>query len=236
MRTQRLIGLDIFRGWVILLMVLFHLAYDLNYFKLIHINLHQDTFWVYARYLIVIMFLVTVGISLALTHHPKIQWNKMLKRTLVLGVASALVSFSTYIQFPQTWVYFGILHFILLASLLGLFFLPYPGLTLLSSIVILWGSAIGWLHMHTLFSFVQKPLHLPPAYTEDLVIFFPWFAVVLLGISLVQYQLHRPLLQHSFFSHNVLHNRFLALMGRHALLIYLLHQPILFAVIGYITA
>jgi len=30
MNQKRLLGLDVFRGWAILLMVLFHLAYDLK--------------------------------------------------------------------------------------------------------------------------------------------------------------------------------------------------------------
>ena len=91
MPTTRLVGLDIFRGWAILLMVLFHFSYDLNYFKFIHIQMQIDPFWVYARYVIVSMFLLSVGISLALVHRTHIQWHKVYKRTLLLGGASLLV-------------------------------------------------------------------------------------------------------------------------------------------------
>jgi len=228
MTKKRLLGLDVFRGWAILLMLVFHMAYDLNYFKYIHISLHQDIFWVYLRYCIVSIFLLSVGMSLALVHLPVIQWNKMYTRTLYLGIASILVSIVTYIQFPHSWVYFGVLHFILLASWVGLFFLPYPLLTILTAISIFIGSYFGILHMHTLFTFLQKPFHLPPAYTEDLVIFFPWFSIVLLGISLVQYKVYKPIFHLPFFSKNHRFNYYLSLMGRHSLLIYLLHQPILF--------
>ena len=228
MQTNRIVGLDIFRGWAILLMLLYHFSYDLNHFRIIDIDMDHEPFWVYARYGIVTMFLLSVGISLALTHTPTIQWQKMRKRTLLLGGASLLVSIATYLQFPHTWVYFGILHFILVASWLGLLFLPYPLLALSTALVIFLGSAMGWLHMHGLFSLLQAPLHLPPGYTQDVVRLFPWFGAVLLGIVFVSYNLHTKILQNTFFSPHTSPNKILAFFGRYALVIYLIHQPILF--------
>ena len=125
MKFKRIAGLDVFRGWAIVLMVMYHFVYDLKYFSYISTNLDKDIFWVYSRYVIVFMFLVSVGMGLKLTHRSGIKWDKVKKRTVILGAASILVSVSTYIQFPHTWVYFGVLHFILLASWLGLLFLPY---------------------------------------------------------------------------------------------------------------
>ena len=224
--------LDIFRGWAILLMIAYHFTYDLNHFGIIQINMDHDLFWVYARYMIVTMFLLSVGISLALVHTPVIQWKKIRKRTLILGGAALSVSIVTYIQFPHTWVYFGILHFILMASWLGLLFLGHPRLALLTVFVIFLGSAMGWLHTHGLFTFLQAPLHLPPGYTEDIVRIFPWFAVVLIGIILVSYDLHLKALKNIFFTQDRFINKKIAFLGRHALLIYLIHQPILFGLVS----
>jgi len=229
----RLIGLDIFRGWAILLMIVYHFSYDLNHFRIIHINMDHEPFWVYARYVIVTMFLLSVGISLALVHTPMIQWQKIRKRTLLLGGASLLVSLATYIEFPHTWVYFGVLHFILVTSWLGLLFLPYPLLTLLTALFIFLASAMGWLHMHGLFSLLQSPLHLPPTYTEDIVRLFPWFGVVLIGIIFVSYNIHIKLFKNIFFSPSAIPNKILAFSGRHALIIYLLHLPILFGLVSF---
>ena len=227
MQNKRLVGLDVFRGWAILLMVFFHLAYDLNYFHFIEVNFKQDIFWIYARYLIVTMFLISVGISLALVHKPQINWGKMYKRTLMLGVAALLVSIVTYIQFPQKWVYFGILHFVLFTSWIGLLFLPYPRLSFFLALFILIGSYLGFLHTQYLFDFLQSPFHLP-RYTEDLVIFFPWFSVVLFGISFVGMGFHKKLFTLSILNSDNQFNTILAFTGRHALIIYLLHQPLLF--------
>lgn len=155
----------------------------------------------------------------------------MRKRTLYLSFSSLLVSFATYIQFPHTWVYFGILHFILLASWVALLFLPYPKITLFSILFILIGKKLGYLHMHTLFTFLQPKLHLPPNHTEDLVIFFPWFSIVLIGVLLVQYNKHKQFLTLATYMYNQYFHRILAFMGRHTLILYLIHQPIFFGLL-----
>jgi len=210
------------------LMVIFHITYDLNYFHFITINLHTHIFWSNFRYLIVTMFLLSVGISLCITHDPKIQWRKMLKRTVILGTLSLIITIVTYFVFPKSWVYFGILHFILTASWIGLLFLSYPRLTLIVALSILIGSSIGWLHMHGLFSLLQVPLHLPPKFTEDLLPLFPWLAVLLIGISLTKYNLHTKLLKNKLLSTQTRFNTLLAFLGRHALIVYLIHLPLLF--------
>ncbi len=227
MKNNRLIELDIFKGYAIVLMVLFHLCYDLNYFKYISIDLHRDTFWILARYVIVTMFLLGVGMSLAIAHQSHVKWTKVRKRIFLLGGASALISIVTYIVFPQSWVYFGILHFILVASLVGLLFLPYPLFSLFVAFIMLIGSQMGWLNMHWLFLFLQEPLHLPK-HTEDLVPFIPWFAVVLIGMALTRYGYHEKVLKNRFFKPTLVHNKTLAVFGRNALMIYLVHQPLFF--------
>lgn len=224
---QRIQGLDVFRGWAIILMLLFHLSYDLKYFNFIDIDLKQDTFWIYARYVIVNMFLFSVGVSLALLHHSQIQWKKVYKRSLFLGLAALLVSIATYIQFPDRWVYFGILHFVFFASYLGLLFIPYPHISLVLALAIFLGSYLNILHTKVLYSLVKEPLHLPQ-YTEDLVPIFPWFGVILLGISLVGLGYHKRFFSLSLFSHTSSFHTFLNVLGRYALIIYLIHQPILF--------
>jgi len=228
MLKKRLFGLDVFKGWAILFMIVYHTAFDLNYFHFISIDMHKDIFWVNFRYLIVSMFLVSVGISLYLTHYPTVHWNKIYKRTLILGVVSCIISLATYFVFPHSWVYFGILHFILLASWVGLLFLPYPLLSLFTAIVILTGSAMGWVQMHWLFEILKTPLHLPPRYTEDLLQPFPWLAAVFIGITLSHYTYHIRIFQQPLWASQNIFNRILAFLGKYALPVYLIHLPLLF--------
>lgn len=230
-KRVRLVELDVLRGWAIVLMVFFHICYNLNYFHYIDIDIHKGTFWRSFRNVIVGIFLLCMGISLHLAHTPHIKWSKIKKRLLFLVGASLLVSLLTYIIFPSAWVYFGILHFIATATLLGLFFLPYPRVSLILAFFIFTAHFFGYIHMHWLWDFVNTHILTIPNHAVDIVKFFPWFAVVLVGMSMAYYDYHKKLLQTKFFKASLKHNNALAFLGRHALLIYLLHQPILFGLL-----
>ena len=227
MQTERINGLDIFRGLAILFMVLYHFTYDLNYFRIISVDMNHTPSFLLVRYTIMSMFLVSVGMSLALTHKNMIRWSSVRKRIVQLGLASLAVTVATTMVFPNSWVYFGILHFVLLASLIALPLLKFPKIALLLAILILLGSATQLLHMHDIYTFLKIPLSLPP-YSEDLVPLFPWLAVVFIGIFLVQYDYHQKIFGHNIFNHTSNIHKILKKMGQHSLIIYLIHQPILF--------
>ena len=223
MSQQRLHYLDVMRGIAIILMVIYHFCFDLDNFNYIQINMDTDLFWRGLRAFIISLFLTTMGMSLALTHAKRICWHCLRKRSLFLGSASILVSIASYLQFPETWIYFGILHFILFASWFGLLFLGKAWLSLITAVIILVGSFAGWLHTDALFNLLQQPLNLPFYYTEDLVTVFPWFSLVLLGLFIVAKGWHLfPQLKPNVISRKV------GFLGRHSLLIYMIHQPILF--------
>lgn len=218
---MRYIQLDFIRAIAIVLMVLFHISFDLNNFHFIDINIYRGSFWIYFRISIVTLFLLCVGISLVLANKNGINLKKNLTRFFTLLIASLLITCVTLFIFPNSWIYFGILHFIALASLLGLLFLRFVWINLFLGVSIISLYLLNIINMHWLYNFVQPFLHLPN-YTEDLVIFFPWFGVVLIGIFIGKkgYYLF-PLPANSF-------TRDVAFLGKHALLIYMLHQPILF--------
>ncbi len=228
MQKNRVIGVDIFRGWALLFMTIYHFNYDLSYFHIININLNNSKFFLLFRYIIISMFLLSMGISLSLVHKKSISWKRLNKRIFLLTISSITVTIVTYIIFPNSWIYFGILHFILLSSILALPFLNYPKIALLFAILIFIGSATGNLTVHPIFNLLQPILHLPPIHSEDLVPIFPWFGVVLLGIVIAYYDLHLKIFNQKIFNNNSKLNRVLKFMGQHSLIIYLIHQPILF--------
>jgi uncharacterized membrane protein len=224
---QRIDGLDIFRGMAILAMIFYHFTYDLNYFHIISVDMNHSLSFLMVRYTIMSMFLLSVGMSLALAHQNIIKWMSIRKRIFQLGFASLAVTIATYVVFPTSWVYFGILHFVLLASLITLPLLKFPKTTLMLSIFILLGSATKLLHMHGVYTFLQIPLNLPP-HSEDLVPLFPWLAVVFIGTFLIHNHLAQKIFAHKIFNTTSSMNKVLKKMGQNSLLIYLIHQPILF--------
>lgn len=228
MKQKRIVGLDVFRGWAILFMIMYHFVYDLNLFHILTFDMNHNLFSLLVRYSIMSMFIISVGMSLSLAHKKFIHWGKLRKRTFILFLAASIVSIATYVEFPHSWVYFGILHFIVFSTFLALPFLGYPKLTALIIIVILLGHLTGTLHMHSLFSIVQPILNLPPFISQDIVRLVPWFAVLLIGTLMVHYRLHERIFTQSFFETQFSINKTLEFMGKNSLLIYLLHQPILF--------
>ena len=209
MKTQkRLLGIDIFRGWAILLMISFHISYDLQLFHIIDLHIQSNTFFKWFRFLIVTMFLLTVGMSLKLAHRDKINWSKLKKRAIFLGISSLIVTIASYFIFPHTWIYFGILHFILLSSFIVLPLLNYPFTALTIAITTFIAFHLNILNMHWLFNMVAVPLHLPPTISVDIVRLFPWVSFVLIGMAMVTLNWHRKVFDNSFFNRENRINKF----------------------------
>jgi len=227
MKLQRIDGLDIFRGFAILAMMIYHFTYDLNHFHIVSLHMNQTLEFRIIRYIIVSMFLLSVGMSLALVHKEKLKWSSIRKRIFTLGLASLTVTITTYMMFPHSWVYFGILHFILIASLITISLLKFPKVLQLFVVLIAVGTLTKTLHMHGLYAELQIPLSLP-THTEDLLPLFPWIAVVFIGAIIVHYGLHKTIFTSRIFNTSSKFQQILKKMGQHSLLIYLIHQPIIF--------
>ena len=233
---KRIVGIDIFRGLAIVFMVVFHFCYDLNYFKFAHIPLYSSEFWLDFRIVIVNMFLITAGLSLALVHKDGIKWQSVKHRVVILGLASLTISLATYFVFPHTWVYFGVIHFVLFASIVGLLFVKFPKISLILAVSILIAYFFYNFNMHPIFRHVAPVLHLPMRHTEDLVPFIPWFSASLIGIAVFGLGWYKWLFENILFEANTPVHKFLASIGKRALLIYLVHQPLLFALLYLIRS
>ena len=126
-------------------------------------------------------------------------------------------------MFPNNWVFFGVLHFIAIASILAIPLIRFP----MASAVV--GSTLIIIY---LLDFIPKrwPFnylnHLLPDYTTDFVPLLPWLGVILLGITLG----HSKVFNKQFIKATKLTTK-LAMPGKHSLVIYLIHQPVMFAVL-----
>jgi len=223
--APRLPVLDIFRGGAVLLMLVYHVCFDLNYFGVVTFRFQTDPFWLGLRAVIVGGFVLAVGASLALSASNGLRPWRFVRRQAVLAAAAAMVSLGTYLIFPLTWVVFGVLHFIFVARILALPFLrlhklnPVLGLTVIVVGLFFQHPVFNHPWLHWLGMMTHKPV------TEDYVPVLPWFGVLLLGMYLGQrWLLHRPLLLPAPVS--LPGTGILAWLGRHSLLIYLLHQPL----------
>lgn len=223
---------DLLRGVAIALMVSYHFCFDLNYHGVTQFDFNHDPFWLGFRAGILSLFLGLVGVSLVFATASGFRPAPYFRRLAWLAAAAALVSLSSALLFPESWIFFGVLHFILVASLLGLPFLRFYWLNLgLGALLLLLGNSLRlaffdqpawqWLGLMT-----HKPI------TEDYVPLLPWFGVVLIGLFLGKWILNSETGRHLGAWHSARPAaRLLALAGRYGLVIYLVHQPLLLGLV-----
>ncbi len=230
-------ALDAARGLAVVAMVVFHLIWDLAHFGYIAPTIPWSAPVRAFGHSIAFSFLFIAGVSLALAHRDAIHWPAFWRRFAIIAGAAALVSAGTYAVFPDAYVFFGILHVIAAASLAAIPLLraPWP-LTLGVALLVLaapWmfasprfdADGLMWLGLGT-----REPM------TQDWRPFFPWVGALLMGVAA------RRALSLRFLwvgGHEIADGsrnlpkgrsaRALPFLGRHSLLIYLAHQPALFA-------
>lgn len=230
----RIEAVDIARGVALVAMASYHLIWDLEMFQYLAPGTAAHG-WpkLYAR-AIASSFLFLVGFSLVLAHWPVFKPEKFLRRLGVVVAAAAAVTIATYVAFPDAFVFYGILHAIAVSSVLALPFLRLPPvLTLIAAIIVL---AVP--------QFVALPafdpkwlawIGLSQAYPRalDFVPLFPWLAPVLFGVAVARLAISSGLLARMATWHPLRHAgvRPLDFIGRHSLVFYLLHQPVLIALV-----
>ncbi|MGJ8679063.1 heparan-alpha-glucosaminide N-acetyltransferase [Paraglaciecola sp.] len=220
-RSFRVFEVDVLRGAAIVLMIMFHFGYDLTAFGWTNFKTSIEIEWRIFRVVIVTAFLLAVGMSSYLSYYQNICLKKLTKSVTKLLSVAVLISASSYFLYPNSWIYFGIIHFITLALLLSVIFVNTPNLSLIVGLSILFTWYQGWLSLTPLWTWSVAHLGIPQQ-TVDLTRFFPWFSVVLFGIFLMHNNLFGIKLPKNRF------NNKMANLGKRSLVIYLIHQPILF--------
>ena len=216
--------LDALRGFAIILMVLFHFFYDLTLFDLASIPIYQDAGWIAFRYIIVSLFLGTVGASLYLHTQRGINWHSYWRRLIIVIISAGTITLITFFTLKEKYIFFGILHLIALSSLLGLFFVRFFWLNFLFGILILW---VGFNFSNAFFNqtwLLWLGLRTLATGAADYTPVFPWFGTVLIGMFITRLSGEKL-----FYSPKHLDQ--LVFLGRHSLIIYLLHQPVLWGLL-----
>lgn len=228
----RVVLLDQLRGLALLAMTLYHFVWDLGFFGYVLPDTASTGLWVLFARAIAFSFLFLVGMSLVLGHGNGLRRRPFLIRLSQVAGAAAIISLVTWLAIPGGFIFFGILHAIALFSVLALPFLRLPWwATLLTALII---GTVGLTFTNEIFNtplLWWAGMSPTPPLSNDYVPVFPWFAATLLGVATAQAMstsLWRKAAKAPLPSPA---GRPLSFIGRHSLVYYLLHQPIMLGLI-----
>ena len=241
-KTNRFWEIDTLRGIAIIMMVIYHILFDLNFLNIYSINLHLLSFRLFL-YPIGTTFLLLVGISLTLSYSKqkkqlteKALFYRFIMRGMKIFTLGLLITVSTWFLIGDGFIVFGVLHLIGVSIILSYPFINEKTLSFIIGITII---PLGIFLRFVVFEFNYLLwLGFIPRdfYTLDYFPLFPWFGVVLLGIGIGNHFYKNHKRQFNITNHSdqwAIKN--LSYLGRHSLIIYVLHQPIILFILIMIT-
>ncbi len=225
MKINRLYWLDLLRFTLLISMILYHFYWDLSYFNFINISSFNNKLWQYLAHITAAGFLLVSGFSLTLSYFIGNKANfkkRFITRLAKLLIASLAISIITYFIFPQNYIYFGIIHHITIDSIILL--ILFKRSIALNIILVLFFllfnkhfitiPALSWIGLS---DFIKPSL--------DFVPIFPWTAYMIIGSILARLYLKINIALY------IKQNNFIILCSKNSLIIYLIHQPILFSIV-----
>lgn len=236
---KRFWEIDLLRGIAVIMMIIFHFFYDLNHFNIYKISLYSGNFLIYV-YVGASIFIGLIGISLSLSFSriknrlskKELQLKYLQRGAMIFGFG-LLITLATWLYLGEGFVVFGALHCIGISIILAYPFLRLRYLNLLIGMSLIF---LGIILKSFTFDFpwlVWLGLRSSHFYTVDYFPLLPWFGVVLIGIFIgnsLYFDYSRKFQLMDLSQTFVV--KFVGFLGRHSLIIYLLHQPILLILIS----
>lgn len=222
---NRLYWLDLLRSIFLFFMIIYHFYWDLIYFHYINNSAFANLLWTKFAHLTAIGFLTIVGFSLTLSFElgNKSTFNKrFFTRLLKIATSALAISIVTYIIFPENYIFFGILHQILISSLLLFFLLRFN--ILISILFVLFFLLYNYKNVYSSY-FLWLGLSPITTSSLDFVPIFPWTAWTIIGSIIGKFYIKYKIIW------NMKPNNFISWFSKKSLFIYLIHQPILFGLV-----
>ena len=234
--SPRLPEVDLVRALALGMMVLYHFLFTLWYLGMADVGVLTG-FWRVFAYATASLFVAIAGLSLTLAAASRRRRGAtegeiakaQARRGLVVLGWGLVITAVTMVALPQGAIVFGVLHLIGLGTILAIPFVRRPMVALaIGTVCVLLGPLattisgplwLAWLGVHPA-DFVSL----------DYVPILPWFGVLLIGVAagwalFPNGERRRPLPPFPSWTEPV------QWVGRHTLAIYLLHEPVILAVL-----
>ena len=241
MRKVRYHLLDSIRGIVLVSMIMYHLSWNLVYMYGVHWPWYHSK-WAYIwQQSICWTFILMSGFCWSMGKNP-------LKRGLMVFGGGALVTLVTLVVMPQNRVVFGVLTMIGSAMLLMIpldkvFRNVAAEFGLIASALLFLvtrnvnagrlgfeGVQLGLVPREWYMNLLTAYIGMPPAdfYSTDYFSLIPWFFLFAAGYFAYGICKKRNIFRLRFWQKEI---PVFSFLGKHSLLIYLLHQPVLYGVL-----
>ena len=231
---KRFWQLDSLRGIAVIMMITFHILYDLTYLKGIDFAVSSGFWFIFGR-ITAVIFLFLVGISLSISYNrikkimsPDQITIKYIRRGVKIAILGLVITAVTFFAFPQAFIFFGVLHLIGIAIVLTRPLLSRTYINLILGLAII---TLGLYLSTIIFPFQELAalgFQYAGLYSFDYFPILPWVGVVFLGLftgNLTKIYEKKPVETENNIAKS------LSFLGRHSLIIYFLHQPILIGLI-----
>ncbi|HHV99910.1 MAG TPA: DUF1624 domain-containing protein [Clostridiaceae bacterium] len=220
---KRIWEIDFFRGIALILMIYFHVIFDMNELFGYSVSYSQGLNY-YIGKTSAILFMLIAGISCSLS-------RKNTKRAFKILAVAILITIASHLYNPEYGIKFGILHF------LGVCILLYPLFSKINAyLLIVIGLCVIALNSWLSGIKVDFDYLFPFGIISDNFIssdyypLIPWISVFLFGIAIGKIFYSK---KQSLFKFELREN-IISRVGRRTLLIYIIHQPVIMAVLSLI--
>jgi uncharacterized membrane protein len=228
-RPQRIALVDLLRGLALVAMAVYHFAWDLGFFGIADLKVTEHPLWIAFARATAGSFLALAGVSLVLGHGNAIRPRSFLRRLAMIVAAAGAITLTSWYADPDSTIWFGILHCIAVSSVLGLAFLHVPvPLVIAAAFACLAAPAFLASPAFNAPIWLWLGLASEPLPSDDYNPLLPWFGMVLLGIAAARLapRIAAKETGPRWQPHDAV-TRALCLAGRHSLIVYLVHQPLL---------
>ncbi|MES2878888.1 MAG: heparan-alpha-glucosaminide N-acetyltransferase [Pseudomonadota bacterium] len=227
---------DALRGLAMVWMTVFHFCFDLNQFGYLRQDFYRDPIWTWQRTVILSLFLFCAGLGQAIAVAQGQSWPRFWRRWAQVVACALLVSAGSWLMYPQSFIYFGVLHGMALMLIVARLTTRWGGWLWAAGVIAIAIKFIATYAMETgataqfidvfnspglnwLGFITRKPI------TEDYVPLLPWLGVMWWGVAAGAWLTRQ---RGVYFTKPLPATlKPLASLGRWSLSYYMLHQPVM---------
>ena len=249
---KRIPEIDFFKGIAVLSMVIFHIFYMANMMNIAQFPTDSGILHIFAR-TAQLIFISCIGVNLVLSRQKNKDnieefHKRKTKRALYMAGVALIISFLTYLAFPDKFVKFGIVHF----AATSVFLLQWLAGSELAIFILVLGvlfidtfkkNLIPFFHnnIHPMISFILG-IYNPKYNSMDHFSIIPNIAIVGLGM-LIGYALYKDVRRKYKTMDDVLDPIFnlenkvidiLQWIGKRSFLVYMIHFPVIYFIYALI--